>query len=120
MQFWPELWSKYGFSDGEAIPPGLHSYREVYCKAVNALAKKYKSEYAVAEFDRPGSHNTFLLAFVRRDKPDVIVKKCDEAMRNAIAEAKELYLDDYVLVQTSIDPAFSALLSDINKEHNNG
>lgn len=126
MQFWSEMDTKYGFSDGEAIPPGIETYREVYLRAMNALLKRFDSNIRVVAYDRGGCHNWCLFLRVNKDAYAKMMKanpasvldgsgisitssevttepKPDEAYQKALGAAYELDLDDYVEVKVTVD-----------------
>lgn len=57
-----EMRSKYGFDDGELVPPGADVYREVLIEAINAALGPERKVEAYA-YDRPGCHNWCLILY---------------------------------------------------------
>lgn len=118
MHYWEEMQSKWGFSDGDAVPAGASIYRQVYIQAVNRLAEQLNSEVRAVAYDRMGVHNYCLILFHRvEDLKDIPVAQYtehvdiaapvvqpDEAMQDAIGYAHDADLDNWVLVTVEIDP----------------
>lgn len=100
MHYWDEMQSKWGFNDGESIPPHIDLYRSVYIQAVNAIAEELGSEYRARAYDRAGLHNWCMVVTVPKDATDPeapgVPEGWDGALRRAIALADEMQLDDYV------------------------
>lgn len=118
MKYWDEFQSKWGFSDGDAIPPDARACREVYVREINKLAAKKGSAVRLLAWDRPGVHNGYLIVHVAAELVKGVPSKklcvgqwdggwepadrdwqeptVDEAMETAIQEAFELDLDGYV------------------------
>lgn len=132
MQYWGEMESKWGFSDGEAYPAGVVLYRDLYVKTVNRLAEKNGSEVRVVPFDRGGLHNTIMRINVSKswyeeeylpkqtgqffdavEKVPVQVE-IDDAMGKSIEEAMEMGVDDFVVVNPTVDQEFENFLANIN------
>jgi hypothetical protein len=112
---------KWGFSDGEATPEGVEVYREVDVHAVNRLAEQMDSQVRAVAYDRPGVHNWCLILFgrveaIKRDETlagkihDFETVDPDGAMEEAISQAHDLGLDDYVRVTMEIEEAFEEML----------
>lgn len=125
MQYWEDMSNKWGFSDGEAYPAGVEIYRNVYVKTVNKLAEKHNSRLRVIPFDRDGIHNFCLWVAVDKNwyeenynnlhhvkLPDEEVIH-DEGFVSAVEEAKELNLDDFVVVEAKLDDNFESFLAEI-------
>jgi hypothetical protein len=126
MKYWEELHNKWGFSDGDAIPPDARACREVYIREINKLAKRKGSSVRLLAYDRPGMHNCYLILrvdaeSVRNIPPrrlysgDQITCKtlmlggwseppADDAMQAAIEEASEMDLDSLVISEIRILP----------------
>jgi len=132
MRYFPDMTTKWGFSDGEAIPQGIEKYRRVYVLALNRLLQKHKSCLRVAAWDRGGVHNWCLIltvpeALVRNVKeadladPVKVGKldvpgtehRGDDAFSKAFEEARDADLDQYVLVETKVHSSFNAYLKGI-------
>src|SRR5262249_8325871 len=111
-----EMDTKYGFQDGDAVPPDAWAARTVYVHALNVLLARHGSQVRVMAYDRPGVHNecmilTVTTRFYEQAGVDVgeqggteeDLAKPDPAHHAAVEEAKELYLDQYVKVHVEID-----------------
>lgn len=61
-ELYEECRTKYGFSNGEMIPPGVEECRDLLVEAINALAPADAGVEAYA-WNRPGSHNVYLIAW---------------------------------------------------------
>lgn len=57
MQYFNEMNSKYGFSDGDTIPSEAVECRTVYVKVLNKLLERFNSLSRILPFDRTGCHN---------------------------------------------------------------
>lgn len=118
MKFWEDMQSKWGFNDGNAIPEGVEDYRTVYIRAVNRLAEQLNSQVRAVAYNRPGLHNYCLVIFYKvTDLQDISVEQYakhvdihapvvepDEAMREAIWQAYEAQLDNFLQITVEIDP----------------
>jgi len=125
MKYWEEYQSKWGFGDGDAIPPDARACREVYVREINKRAAARGSAVRLLAFDRTGMHNCYLILRVAaeqvRDVPPELLCKGpweggwsmptdsgwtetpdDEAMEEAIQEAFELDLDQYVETEVRV------------------
>ena len=121
MMYYDEMLSKYGFNDGDSMPTGIEFYREVYMKVVNRLCEKLESNVRVVAYDRPGLHNGCIILPISIDDfvqlPDENQKGesldntfqgktiSDEMYEEATRQACKLCLDDFVLVQVTVDNA---------------
>lgn len=119
MRYYEEMQSKYGFSDGNAIPDGIELYRTAYIRTMNKLLGKHGSRFRLAAFDRAGLHNWCMLFTVPLEEfetikdPEVYVDHKfsteepvpDNAYIEALSEAHELMVDDYVMVCVELDEA---------------
>lgn len=123
MKYWNEMRTKYGFEDGEAIPPDAEETRSVYIRVINALARKNHSQYEVYAYDRAGFHNSCLILIRERQYlngqrgMDFEIEQVDDALRDAIDEAMDLYPDNYVSTKVEINTkGVNALIRKIRKE----
>lgn len=64
MRYWDEFNTKWGFADGECVPPDAVETREAYIRTINGLARVRGSDRRVAAYDRGGCHNPFLLLMI--------------------------------------------------------
>ena len=127
MKYWEDMSSKYGFSDGGAIPPDAEACREVYIKVLNGLLCKNGSKCRVIPFDRGGIHNCIMFLIVEpvvynrylsgiTEITDEI--EPDKAYFESLEEACDLGLDGYVVCEPVIDWAgLKEDLSDIMNEN---
>jgi hypothetical protein len=133
MMYWDEMNSKNGFDDGAAVPQEAWTAREVYVRALNAVAAHKGSKVRAIAWDRPGVHNPCLImqvpaAFFDKLSPEQVLAKeelklprewpeepgvelvrgepTDDAWVEAVDECVELPLDDYVVVDVRLDPEF--------------
>ena len=67
MKYWDDFHDKYGFGDGEAVPPDAWSLRYVYVREINRLAAANGSAVRLIAYDRPGCHNPYLICRVPAD-----------------------------------------------------
>ena len=63
MKYWDEYQSKFGFGDGDAMPPDAMQIRAVYVNAFNVLADAANTRNRLVALDRPGLHNCYLVRF---------------------------------------------------------
>jgi hypothetical protein len=134
MRFWNDMQSKWGFNDGEAIPEGIREYRTVYLQAVNRLAEQLDSQVRAVAFNRTGLHNFCLILFhwgddlkdipaeQYTDHVDIraAVVEPDAAMQEAIYQAHELGLDQWVVVTVEIDPDLDDFIHDLKPVDESG
>jgi len=127
MRFWEDMQSKWGFSDGNAVPDGIEVYREVYIRAVNKLAEQLGSSVRLVAYDRFGVHNWCLILmhqlsdlqargienFTTHVDIDADTSGADEAMDEAIRQADELELDGFVEVTVSLADDFEAFMTEL-------
>jgi hypothetical protein len=124
MKYWDEFQTKWGFSDGEAVPPDAAACREVYVQEINRLAEQNRSAVRLLAFDRPGVHNCYLIVRVpaalvkdvaekrlcvgqweggwQPADPDWKEPADDEALAAAIREAFDLDLNGYVETEVNV------------------
>lgn len=124
MRFWEDMQSKYGFSDGEAMPDGIEVYRDVYIRAVNQLAEQLGSGVRVVAFNRAGVHNWCLILIHHLSDlqaqhiedftahVNIAAETCeiDEGMEEAIRQANELELDSLVEVTVTVADDFEGFI----------
>ena len=116
MQYFEEMDTKYGFSDGGAVPPDAWAAREVYCKVLNILLEKNKSKCRIVPYDRGGCHNPCLFVIVSKEYYDALKdkndpnhqsgmekSKTDEAWEMSVEQAMELNLDNYIETKVEVD-----------------
>ncbi len=109
MQYWEDFLTKFGFQDGGTTPPGVEYYRDVYIQAINAIAERRRSWFRVQAYNRDGIHNSWMVSFKNiitdiEEKMIVYdIRDTDDHFRDAVEEAKEQYLDEYVIVDTHLD-----------------
>lgn len=102
MIYWEDMTDKYGFNDGEAVPPDAEQRRSVYVMAVNRFAKALSSQYRVEAYDRPGMHNWCLVLTVTADGTPNSEERSDAALEDAIAMAYDIHLDAFVETKVTI------------------
>ena len=61
MKYWEEYQSKWGFQDGDSVPPDALLLRQVYVGKLNRELLKRKSGVRLLAWDRPGMHNPLLI-----------------------------------------------------------
>jgi len=88
MIYWEEMTSKYGFNDGESVPPFVEKYRAAYVMAINKVAEAHESNVRVVAYDRPGCHNWCII--IRISKKDY-----DKINNSRIITNGEIKLSDY-------------------------
>jgi hypothetical protein len=117
MQYYEDMRTKFGFADGGAVPNGVEDVRELYITVINKYAEEFGSAFRACAFDRPGMHNWCLILFVPvsevADGTDLtvnqealyvpMVEHGDEALDNAIDEALNANLNNYVRTEVSVD-----------------
>ena len=124
MKYWDAYQSKWGFSDGDVIPPDAKACRTVYVREINKLAIHKKSKVRLLAWDRSGVHNCYLICVIpvewvknvkptrlcigqwdggwkpKKDTWDEVGK--DTGMNDAIQEAFDMNLDDLVEISVTI------------------
>jgi hypothetical protein len=109
--------SKYGFSDGNATPVAIELYRTVYIRTMNKLLEKHGSGFRLAAFDRGGMHNWCMFFVVPLEEfntikdPETYIDHefsatdpvVDDAYVEALEEAHEMQLDDFVIIDAKLD-----------------
>ncbi|MBI5668426.1 hypothetical protein FBR02_06730 [Anaerolineae bacterium CFX9] len=124
MRFWQDMQSKWGFSDGDAVPDGIEVYRTIYIRAVNQLAEQLGSSVRAAAYDRFGVHNWCLILiykladlqahgienFTAHTDINAEIAAADEAMEEAIRQAYELDLDTFAEVTVTLADDFEGFM----------
>ncbi len=130
MKYWEEFQSKWGFGDGDTVPPDAKACRHVYVREINRLATANGSSVRLLAYDRQGMHNCYLIVRVKAEEvkdvePELLCRGqwdggweldvtdwtepgAGEAMEEAIREAFELDLDGCVVTEVSVRPANAA------------
>jgi hypothetical protein len=114
MRYWDDMTSKYGFNDGSAVPLEADACRQVYVRVVNKIAETKDSTVRAIMYDRKGLHNWCMILFESVANPREYGSSCpsdgefpaiepDEAMEEAIEEAADLDLDEFVEVKVDTD-----------------
>ncbi len=108
MMYFDEMQTKYGFNDGDSMPQGIDAYRSVYLQAMNHLLEQYGSSVRLEAYDRPGLHNSCLIVRIPATPPKNPDARdpeppCDDAYYDALQDAHDMDLDDYVRVDVHID-----------------
>ena len=117
MKYFDELQTKWGFDDGELVPPDAEACRTVYVDALNQIAANLGSELRAYAYNRPGMHNPFLILFRGKDaQTDQEEREPDEAMIKAIGCCCGLDLDDLVEVRVTIVRDYKEKITQMAKE----
>ena len=121
MQYWDDMQSTWGFSDGAREPEGTDCYRAVYVQTMNTLLGATQSSIRVVAWNRPGLHNRCMIVhvcaewFATLDPKDAgtgyaqvpveaqALGPRDDAYNEAIFQAFSLDVDDYVIMDPHID-----------------
>jgi hypothetical protein len=61
MRYWTSFQTKWGFGEGESVPPDAWALRYVYVREINRLAAKLGSKVRLIAYDRGGFHNSLLI-----------------------------------------------------------
>jgi hypothetical protein len=67
MKYWEDFQTKWGFGDGDSVPPDALMLRQVYCRELNSLLRKRQSAVRLLAYDRPGMHNSLMIVRVSAD-----------------------------------------------------
>ena len=114
MKYLDDMLSKWGFGDGEAIPDGVECYREVYLKAINAMAERLGTKQRAVPFDRSGMHNWCMIAFAPgEDQPIDWEHGPDELMQKAIRICSIADWDSWVCITPEVYPDFEKSLTEM-------
>jgi hypothetical protein len=125
MRFWEDMQSKWGFSDGDAVPDGVEVYRNIYIRTMNRLAVELGSSVRVVAYDRFGVHNWCLVLmhtladlqahqvedFTAHTDIDAEIAQADEALEEAIRQAYELDLDSFIEVTVTVMDDFEDFIT---------
>ncbi len=118
MNYYEEMLTKWGFSEGMTAPSGVETYREVYITAINRMATNLGSEFRVVPWDRSGMHNWCLilvapikLAELRETNEAEFEEQFsklpdfegDEKLKEAISQCHNMNLDSFVEVTVKAD-----------------
>jgi len=123
MKYWEDFHDKFGFGDGDEVPPDAWAMRYVYIREINRIAKALGSVVRLFANDRSGLHNSYLIGRVAAKTvenvqelslckglyrggwdpgPNSTEPDADAAMDAAIAAAEEMELEDLVSVKVTI------------------
>jgi len=123
MKYWEEFHDKFGFGDGDEVPPDAWAMRYVYIREINRIAKALGSAVRLFANDRSGLHNSYLIGRAAAKTvenvqelslckglyrgswdpgSDCTEPDSDAAMDAAIAAAEEMELEDLVSVKVTI------------------
>jgi len=123
MKYWEEFHDKFGFGDGDEVPPDAWAMRYVYIREINRIAKALGSVVRLFANDRSGLHNSYLIGRVAAKTVENVQElslckglyrggwdpgqnstepDADAAMDAAIAAAEEMELEDLVSVKVTI------------------
>lgn len=105
MRYWDDMFNKFGFNDGEAVPPDAETCRQVYVQVVNKIAADLGSEWHVEPYDRAGVHNWCMIFYVPNGSTidDVNGSESpDDRLHTAIEMAHEAGLDIFVETDTEV------------------
>lgn len=105
MIYFVDMKSKYGFSDGDAVPPGIEKYRDAYITTINTFAEAFGSTIRAEAYDRPGEYNWCFIRFKDTAKPDDerTITKLDAETIYAIQAAYDLDVDQYIEVTCELN-----------------
>jgi len=122
MKYWEDFQTKWGFADGDSVPPDALLLRQVYVRELNRLLARRKSGVRLLAYDRPGMHNSLLIvrvgaAMVRNvpakrlwggqqsggwEPGDLHEPAPDTAYEAVLAEADEMELDSMVITTVKL------------------
>lgn len=121
MKYWEEYQSKWGFGDGDNMPPDAWARRYVYVREINKRAAAKGSAVRLFAYDRWGVHNPYLILVCPAEAaPEDALSMCsggfdwlpadgaeypgfDDAMEEAIDECDESGIDNLVSSTVRID-----------------
>lgn len=115
MKYYEEYFSKFGFDDGDSIPPDAEEHWIQAQELVNTFAEKYLSEVRLVRFFRNGMHNPYLFFLASKDDPickdggllentkDFTEVQRDEAFEKAEGDAISFYNDGGTAVYTKVE-----------------
>ncbi len=64
MKYYEAMTDKYGFDDGGNIPVDAWHCRDAYVAALNEIAERFNSKTRAVIYNRPGVHNSCMIANV--------------------------------------------------------
>ena len=123
MKYWEEFQTKWGFGDGDAVPPDAWALRFVYVREINRIADRLGSAVRLFAYDRSGMHNPYLIGRVTAGAvagvpakalckglyrggwdpgPDWADAETDAAMEAAIGAAMTMELETLIKIRVSI------------------
>ena len=123
MKYWEEYQSKWGFRDGDAVPPDAEMIRYIYVRELNRELAKRGSSVRLLAWDRGGMHNPYLIlripAQMVADVPEEQlcrgrmnkgwepegeweVAEPDRIYEDVVADAYDMDLDDLVEVDVRL------------------
>ena len=88
--YWDEFISKYGFGDGDHLPPDCWETRTAMVRLINAAAEQLGSDRRVAEYDRPGMHNSCMVLIVPKEPDDETSAEQEADADDALDDAIEM------------------------------
>lgn len=124
MKYFDDMLSKFGFSDGATQPAGCREYRRVYVQALNTLLDATAAPVRVVAYDRPGLHNGCMILHVTPElfatiAPEAVLSGDGlppasvtidedtalqmEAYQHVLGLIQEMDIDDYVIVEVTVD-----------------
>ncbi len=65
MRYYEAFIDKYGFSDGDNVPPDADAHRELLVRLFNKRAETVRTPVRCFTYNRPGRHNPCMVLFVR-------------------------------------------------------
>lgn len=68
LPYLDDMFTKFGFNDGDDVPDGIERLRKLYIDGINRYAERLGSQFQAVPYDRPGMHNWCLILFKRRNK----------------------------------------------------
>ena len=74
MKYWEDFQSKWGFGDGDSVPPDALLIRQVYVRELNRMLCRRRSTVRLLAWDRPGMHNSLLIVRIAAE----LVRKVPE------------------------------------------
>lgn len=108
-KYWDEYWTKFGFGDGDSMPPDAEVWWVYNMRIMNALLERHKSTCRVVCWERCGMHNPFLYLRVSVDVFNWLPKKCRDG-RETVEDrfpggAEDIDIDD--AYEKAIDDALA-------------
>jgi hypothetical protein len=115
MRYYEEMRTKYGFEDGEAVPPDSEVVRELLVEAINAgLKKRGNFNVEAYAYDRFGAHNWCLLLYREIDSTEEDDLSEPDAVEAILAHLEEHeYLDQCYSITIEKSPEASQVLEQL-------